>query len=113
MRSNGGMPSSHTSTIVAATNSIGLTCGYGSPIFVLSLIFCLIVINDATNVRLETGKQAETMNRWSKAFEELLSPEFFKEEHFKTMVGHTKIQVLWGAITGLVVSFLLHFLFFS
>ena len=78
--------------------------GYGSTQFVFALLFAFIVFNDAINVRLETGKQAQTINQWSKLLQEMLSPEAFHEEHFKTLVGHTKLQVLWGIIVGIIVS---------
>ena len=104
---NGGMPSSHSSSVAALANSIGMVYGYGSTTFIFALLFAFIVFNDAINVRLETGKQAQTINQWSKLFQELLSPEAFREEHFKTLVGHTKLQVLWGIIIGIVVSTLI------
>ena len=102
--SNGGMPSSHSASVAALSNSIGMVYGYGSTLFVFSLLFAFIVFNDAINVRLETGKQAQTINNWSKLFQVMFSTEAFKEEHFKTLVGHTKLQVLWGIICGIVVS---------
>lgn len=102
---NGGMPSSHASSVSALANSIGIIYGFGSTIFVFSLLFAFVVFNDAINVRLETGKQAEKINEWSKIFSELFSGEnVFSEEHFKTLVGHTKLQVIWGIIVGLLVS---------
>ena len=101
---NGGMPSSHASSVTALANSVGLIHGYGSTLFVISLLFALVVFNDAINVRLETGKQAQTINQWSKILEDLFSKDGFKEEHIKTLVGHTKLQVLWGIIVGIVIS---------
>ena len=98
------MPSSHSASVAALANSIGMINGYGSTQFVFALLFAFIVFNDAINVRLETGKQAQTINQWSKLLQEMLSPEAFKEEHFKTLVGHTKLQVLWGIIVGIIVS---------
>ena len=102
--SNGGMPSSHACSVAALSNAIGLTEGYGSTIFVFSFLFALVVFNDATNVRLETGKQAQTLNAWSKFFSDMFSKDAFPEEHLKTLVGHTKLQVLWGMIIGIIVS---------
>lgn len=109
---NGGMPSSHSASVAALANSIGLVHGYGSTYFVMSLLLALIVLNDATNVRLETGKQADLLNKWSKIFEEMFSKDTFQEEHFKTLVGHTKLQVLWGVIVGIVVSTFITVFFF-
>ncbi len=104
---NGGMPSSHSASVAALANGIGLTEGYGSTIFVFALLFAVIVFNDATNVRLETGKQAQTINRWSKVLSDMFSKDAFQEEHLKTLVGHTKLQVLWGMILGIITSTLI------
>lgn len=101
---NGGMPSSHTSGVCALTAALGLTNGFGSNIFVLSLVITLIVMNDAMNVRLETGKQAELLNEWSIIFEEMFSEETFTRKHFKTMVGHTSLQVFWGMVLGIAIG---------
>lgn len=51
MLSTGGMPSSHSSMIIALTTAIGLTSGAGSNVFAVSVIFSSIVIYDATGVR--------------------------------------------------------------
>lgn len=104
---NGGMPSSHSAATMGLANSIGLYIGYGSVEFVISLAFLLIVSNDAFNVRLQAGQQGDVMNKWSKIFQEMFSPDVFQEEHFKTLVGHTKLQVLWGMIVGVIVSTLI------
>ena len=106
---NGGMPSSHAASVTALATSVGIIYGFGSTLFVICLFFALIVFNDAINVRLETGKQAQTINEWSKILEELFSKDGFKEEHFKTLVGHTKLQVLWGIVLGIVVSSLISY----
>lgn len=108
--SNGGMPSSHTAAVAAITISFGLNRGFESDIFILSLIFLLIVMNDAMNVRLETGKHSVLLNEWS----ELLSAmnKGFTIQNFKTMVGHTTHQVFWGMILGLCIGAIITLGFF-
>ena len=101
---NGGMPSSHTSGICAITTAIGMTNGFASDIFVLSFAISMIIMNDAMNVRLETGKQAQLLNEWSEVLEELFSDKMFSRQHFKTMVGHTIVQVFWGLILGVAIG---------
>ena len=98
----GGMPSSHTSTVVALAISLGYYTGLDSPEFAIAVIFAIIVIHDAVGVRLETGKQAKVLNTMmfeSEAFKEL---DF--EQQLKEYVGHTPFQALMGAIVGIVVS---------
>ena len=60
---SGGMPSSHTSTVVALATVIGLEKGFGSAIFALAAIFAVIVMTDATHVRRAVGEQGETLRR--------------------------------------------------
>ena len=98
----GGMPSSHTATVVALAISIAYYSGVSSTEFAIALIFMIIVIHDATGVRLETGKQAKVLNAMmfeSDAFKDL---DFEKE--LKEYVGHTPTQAFVGALVGILVS---------
>ena len=76
----GGMPSSHTSTVIALAISLGYYEGIKSPIFALAVIFTIIVIHDAVGVRLETGKQAKVLNTM------INESETFKELDFETQL---------------------------
>ena len=60
---SGGMPSSHTALVVGLCTSIGLKEGMQSSIFALCLVFSLVVMYDATGVRLHAGRQAEVLNQ--------------------------------------------------
>ncbi|MBR3288950.1 MAG: divergent PAP2 family protein [Lachnospiraceae bacterium] len=107
----GGMPSSHTSTVVALAISIGFYQGLASAEFALAMIFAIIVIHDAVGVRLETGKQAKVLNTMmfeSEAFKDL---DF--EKQLKEYVGHTPSQALAGAIVGIIVSLVMVFVIYK
>lgn len=108
---NGGMPSSHTAAVCALTTSIGMKNGFGSDLFVISLAVTLIVMNDAMNVRLETGKQAQLLNEWSELLSNMFSDDAFTTQNFKTMIGHTSFQVFWGMIVGVAVGLGTTFIF--
>jgi acid phosphatase family membrane protein YuiD len=95
-----GMPSSHTSIIISATATTGLTYGYNNPLFVIALIVSMIVMYDAAGVRYETGKQATLLNF---LIEEIEHKEFHVEK-LKELVGHKPIEVLGGAALGIAVS---------
>ena len=102
MFSNGGMPSSHTSTVLSMTTALAIQEGCASPFFAVSAILSVIVMNDAFGVRLETGKQATIINRIVK---ELFSGDPDKmNTGLKELVGHTPFQVLIGAIVGVIVA---------
>lgn len=100
----GGMPSSHTSAIISMTTAIAITEGLDSTLFAISVIISLVIMSDATNVRYETGKQAELLNQWSELLSEIHKNGSFSPQNFKTMIGHSVIQVTAGFILGLIVG---------
>ena len=100
----GGMPSSHTSAVIAMTVSIAMTEGLSSPLFAFAVIFSLITMSDATNVRYETGKQAELLNQWSELLSEIHKNGPFSPQNLKTMIGHSGLQVAAGLVLGLAVG---------
>lgn len=99
---SGGMPSSHTSTVVALTIASGYFSGVSSTEFAISVILAIIVIHDAVGVRQETGKQAELLNHMM--FDTSLFNDIDFEKRLKEYVGHTPFQVAVGAIVGIIVS---------
>lgn len=98
----GGMPSSHTSTVVALSIAVAYCDGVLSTTFAISIIFMIIVVHDARGVRLETGKQAEVLNKMMFESEAFKNLDF--EKKLKEYVGHTPFQVLVGAIVGAIVA---------
>lgn len=103
--STGGMPSSHTSAVVALTSSIGATEGMGSIAFAISFVFSFIVMHDAMNIRFEAGKQAKVINEWSKILSSIHQDGAFTPTNLKTLLGHSFSQVAGGLILGLAVGF--------
>lgn len=102
----GGMPSSHTALVVSVTATIGLTVGWTSPLFDVSAVFASIVMYDATGLRRAAGKQAAVLN---KIVDELAHDHSLKEERLKELLGHTPLEVIGGAIYGLLVALLVHY----
>ncbi len=98
---SGGMPSSHSSFVMALTGSVGRLYGFDSTYFAIAMVFSFIVMYDAANVRLEAGKQAAAINQIIQLLE---NPELNPEERLKEILGHTPLQVLAGGILGVVVS---------
>ena len=102
---SGGMPSSHSAMVCAMVTAIGLHEGVGSSIFALAVCFAGVVMYDAAGVRRSTGKNAAVINR---LIEDLAKDGFtFSEERLKELVGHTPIQVLAGALLGILVGTLI------
>ena len=107
--STGGMPSSHSASVIALTVAAGIMYGLGSAAFAISAVLSIIVMIDASGVRYETGKQAVFLNKVAK---EIFSgnPELMNVG-FKELVGHTPLQVFMGAILGIVVAIGMSFVF--
>lgn len=105
--SNGGMPSSHSATVMALATAAFLGEGIGSPIFAVCVILSIIVMNDAVGVRQETGKQAKLINQIVREMSSGNPRDV--ETGLKELVGHTPLQVVMGAITGVCVSVALAF----
>ncbi|HEY9721168.1 MAG TPA: divergent PAP2 family protein [Oscillatoriaceae cyanobacterium] len=102
----GGMPSSHTALVVSLTTAVGLAHGFDTPLFDVSAVFSSIVMYDATGVRQAAGKQAAILN---KMMEELSTMHSIREERLKELLGHTRLEVLGGAIYGIIVALLVHY----
>ena len=99
---SGGMPSSHTSTVVSLVIAVGYDGGLNTVQFAIVVIFAIIVIHDAVGVRQETGKQAQILNQIM--FDTSIFDDLDFEKRLKEYIGHTPFQVLVGAIVGVVVS---------
>ena len=103
---SGGMPSSHSATVCALTTASGMKYGVGSFEFAVSFVLAMIVMYDAMGVRRETGKQAKLLN--SVFFENILNLDgVFLQEKLKEYVGHTPLQVVAGAILGILIAVLI------
>ncbi len=98
---DGGMPSGHSATVVSLALISGLLYGLGSFEFAITAIFALVVCHDATGVRQETGKQAVVINELVRAFEALTTDDL-PEVKLKEFVGHTPVQVMAGALLGIL-----------
>lgn len=103
---DGGMPSGHSATVTAMTVMTGYIEGLDSPIFAIAMLLAIIVMHDATGVRREAGKHAVTILQIIDAFNEVVSEKdkLAQQEKLKVFVGHTPVQVFFGAITGLLTS---------
>ncbi len=99
----GGMPSSHVAGVSALVTAVGLIIGLESVIFAVSLVFAIIVMFDAQGVRQATGEQAEVLNEIT---DDIYFKRGLKEEKLKELIGHTQVEVLVGAILGVIVALL-------
>lgn len=95
------MPSSHSAVVTSLATMVGKAYGIDSAIFAVSLIFAFVVMYDAAGIRRAAGKQAKILNKIVET-PGLTGVEV--SEKLVEVLGHTPIQVLVGAIIGIVVG---------
>jgi uncharacterized protein len=105
---SGGMPSAHSSMVIALMLSVGFTQGFDTPVFGVCVVLSLIVMYDAIGVRRETGTQATVINRILK--EVFIDGKRISDEELKELVGHTPFEVLGGILVGTVTTIIYLFL---
>ena len=104
----GGMPSSHSSFMMAMTTSVGLLTGFNSLACAIALTVTLVVMYDAAGLRRAVGRQASVLNQ--------IVAEIFSEhphlssQRFKEFLGHTPVEVFIGALLGSTVAIWIHWL---
>ena len=105
----GGMPSSHSAGVIGLSTTVGLICGFSSIEFAMAIGYALVVMYDAAGVRRAAGKQAACLNK--------IIMDIYKQElkeaggKLKELLGHTPMQVLVGAIFGVIYAYYMHILF--
>lgn len=102
--STGGMPSSHSALVTSLATATGIQYGFESAYFAISCVLALIVMYDARGVRQESGQHARVLNQ---IMGELMSGHTISERQLKELLGHTTLEVLVGAIVGIVYTTLL------
>ncbi len=120
----GGMPSSHSALVCSLAIGMARKVGFASPEFALALAFAAVVMYDAMGVRRAAGEQAKVLNKIVFGFPDIWaekktadteetehSPEeesgTVADKALKEYLGHTPLEVLGGALLGILVSMLL------
>ena len=106
---DGGMPSAHSSTVCCMATTAGITCGIDSPIFAIAVIFAFVTMRDALGVRRQAGKHAVVLNQLIEIFDP--TNELLPEQRLKEFVGHTPMQVLIGALWGIIMAGILNYVY--
>lgn len=102
----GGMPSAHSALVCSLFMAAARSEGINSPIFAITFVLAAIVMYDAMGVRHETGEQAKIINKllddWLEDEEE--GSPLFEVKKLKEKVGHTPLEVLSGALLGILLA---------
>ena len=101
---DGGMPSSHSATGMAAAAACGVQCGLDSAVFAALVLLAFVTCHDAMHSRQEIGKQAAAIKELAKERENDL------DIVLKEFVGHTPTQVVVGIVIGLVIGLMVSLL---
>lgn len=102
--SAGGMPSSHSALVCALTTGVAIQDGLHSTAFAICVALSMIVMYDAAGVRQAASIQARIVN---KIIDELFEGHPISEERLKELLGHTRVEVLIGALIGVLGTLVL------
>ncbi len=105
----GGMPSSHSALVSAIAHGIGLSEGFSSPLFALTVAFAMIVIYDATGIRRQAGRHATIINAMVNDF--LQGHPEHGSEKLREVLGHSPAEAIVGLIMGVGLTQAYFFLF--
>ncbi|MCX5774000.1 MAG: divergent PAP2 family protein [Fusobacteria bacterium] len=106
----GGMPSSHSAMVMALLTVVALNNGVSSSLFGVAMVFALIVMYDASGVRQSVGKHAKVLNQLVAHLKSNSKIEFdnaILDKNLKESLGHTLLEVLGGALVGIIVALLI------
>ncbi|WOE31301.1 MULTISPECIES: divergent PAP2 family protein [unclassified Acinetobacter] len=98
----GGLPSNHSAIVSSTTALIALQQGIDTAAFAVAITFTFIVLLDANSLRQQVGKHAIAINKINSN-----SPQ---EIPLRERMGHTRLEIFAGIITGISVAYFLYIL---
>ena len=105
---SGGMPSSHSATVMSLTTIAGILAGFDSTAFAACFVLTFSVMYDAAGVRRAAGKQARVLNQIIAKRKDINIQEKLVE-----LLGHTPVEVFVGAIFGIIEAVALYNVFWA
>jgi len=103
--STGGMPSAHSAMVSGLATSVGLSAGWHTPIFAVTLAFAIVVMFDAQSVRRAAGQQARLLNQ---IVQELFRTHHLSQTRLAELLGHTRLEVGMGLLLGVFTALAMH-----
>jgi len=105
LTASGGMPSAHSAFVCCLAATAGRNVGLSSPTFAVTFALAVVVMYDAAGVRRAVDKQSDILThllnhvpRTADDFDRFLDE----------LVGHTRLQVVAGALLGILIAALLN-----
>ena len=100
----GGMPSTHTATVISLLTIVGISEGINSPLFGVVVIFAAITIRDAIGFRQFLSRHGKLINQLAQKH---VHDSNQKLPHLKEVIGHTPKEALVGGLIGFFVTLIL------
>ena len=104
---HGHMPSFHSALVSSLVTTVGFMEGINTGEFVISIVFALIILDDALRIRIYLGDQGRYMNMLIQT----LNLDKKKYPRLKEHVGHRTSEVVVGVLYGFALSILFLWLF--
>lgn len=102
---SGGMPSSHSAVVCSLAIYTMYHQGAMSPLFGFSVVLAAIVMYDSFGVRRSAGEQAKALN---KLIDEMANNGNLRKPsdytRLREMLGHQPLEVLVGAMLGVLIA---------
>lgn len=102
----GGMPSSHSALVASVATSVGLIDGFKSTTFAVAFALAAIVMYDAAGLRRAAGKMAGILNRITEDI--YINRPDHVPDRLRELLGHTPVEVIAGAIFGILTAYIYH-----
>lgn len=96
----GGLPSTHSAIVTSTATLIALREGINSAMFAVAITLAFIVMLDANSLRRQIAQHAVLLNRLHG-----------QEVKLRERIGHSKIEIAAGVITGVLAAILVQFVF--
>lgn len=113
---SGGLPSSHSSMVASLVLTVGLLEKFSSTIFAVTVVFAIITMYDAANVRYYAGKNIQVTRRLIEDLKaDSVDTSYLDDPIYsiriKEILGHEWFEVVSGAFLGLLIAGLSYFMF--
>ena len=105
-------PSFHTWVASSVTVLALLADGIRSVTFAIALTFSMLFAYDAMNIRYQTWKHAEYLNAIRKDLQENFLMSEQKKSKLKERLWHTPIEVMWGFIFWVILTFVFYYIWY-
>ena len=94
----GGMPSNHSAIVSSIAALIAFKEGIDTPAFGVAITLAFIVVMDANSLRKKMEQHAKEINNLKN----------YEKPILRERIGHSKSEILFGIVTGIMVSYNIH-----